>query len=73
MIFVGCEGDEPALSTAIKLVGSDPFLFSSDFPHEVNNETCKKEIEEITENEDISEASKEAILYKNAQRFYRLT
>lgn len=72
-IFIGCEGDEPDLAYAVKVVGSEPFMFSSDFPHEVNYDTCREEIEELLENEQLSQEAKEGILSRNADRFYRLT
>jgi predicted TIM-barrel fold metal-dependent hydrolase len=71
-LFVGVEGDEPLLAEAVKTVGNSPFIYSSDFPHEVNNETCKEEIEELLENDELTQEDKEAILYRNAERFYRL-
>jgi len=71
-IFVGCEGDEPDIAYAIKRVGNEPFVYSSDFPHEVNNEFCKKELREMRENPELTEADKAAVLYRNAQRFYKL-
>jgi len=71
-LFVGCEGDEPALAYAVKQVGSEAFIFSSDFPHEVNNEICKQEIRELLESEELTSADKEAILHGNAERFYSL-
>ncbi len=71
-IFVGCEGGEPLLATAVKMVGSEPFLYSSDFPHEVNAQTCKKELNELLKNRELSEADKDAILYDNALAFYGL-
>ncbi|MPZ13908.1 MAG: amidohydrolase family protein [Chloroflexi bacterium] len=71
-LFVGCEGDEPGLSYAVSQVGGRAFIYSSDFPHEVNNESCKKEIRELIECEDLSEADKEAILHGNAEWFYGL-
>jgi len=71
-IFVGCEGGEPLLGTAVKMVGNEPFMYSTDFPHEVNAETCKKELDELIENGELSEADKDAILYENAVEFYRL-
>ena len=40
-IFIGVEGDELTLPFAVSIVGNKPFIFSSDFPHEVNNDTCK--------------------------------
>ena len=72
-IYVGVEGDEPLLAHACKVVGSEPFIFSSDFPHEVNNETCKEELREMRENEELSDEDKAAILHGNAERFYNLT
>jgi hypothetical protein len=44
----------------------------SDFPHEVNNEYCKHEIEEIIENEHLTDEDKHAVLHGNAERFYGL-
>ena len=71
-IFVGCEGSEPDLGHAIKRVGNSPFIYSSDFPHEVNNEFCKHELEEVMENPELTADDKAAVLYKNGQRFYNL-
>jgi len=71
-IFIGCEGGEPLLATAVKMVGAQPFMYSSDFPHEVNSETCRNELDELIENKDLSDDDKDAILYKNATEFYRL-
>ncbi len=71
-IFVGVEGDEFALGSAIKLVGPDPFMFSSDFPHEVNIESCRHEVDELLSDDDISRADAEAILFDNASKFYAL-
>ncbi|MBI4523269.1 MAG: amidohydrolase [Deltaproteobacteria bacterium] len=71
-LFIGCEGDEPAIAYAIGQVGSEPFIFSSDFPHEVNNEMCKHEIQELMEIPELSQKDKANILYANAERFYGL-
>jgi predicted TIM-barrel fold metal-dependent hydrolase len=71
-LYVGVEGDEPLLAAAVQAVGNGPFLYSSDFPHEVNNETCREEIEELLENDALTQADKEAILSRNAERFYHL-
>jgi predicted TIM-barrel fold metal-dependent hydrolase len=71
-IFVGCEGTEKALHHLVAAVGNKPFMFSSDFPHEVNNEYCKHEIEEIIENEHLTDEDKHAVLHGNAERFYGL-
>jgi predicted TIM-barrel fold metal-dependent hydrolase len=71
-IFVGVEGDELTLPFAVSVVGNKPFLFSSDFPHEVNNETCKAELQELDENSRLTQVDKDAVRYRNAERFYGL-
>lgn len=71
-IFVGCEGGEPLLAAAVKMVGNQPFMYSSDFPHEVNAAICKAELAELVENRELSEENKEALLYRNAAAFYGL-
>jgi predicted TIM-barrel fold metal-dependent hydrolase len=71
-IFVGCEGTEKALHLLIEAVGNKAFMFSSDFPHEVNNDYCKREIAEIVENEHLTDDDKHAVLHRNAERFYNL-
>jgi len=71
-ISVGCEGGEATLPNVVKVAGRDVALYSSDFPHEVNNEYCKEEIGEIIEHDELSKEDKEAILFRNAERFYGL-
>jgi uncharacterized protein len=71
-LFVGCEGDELMLRQSVELVGAKPFIYSSDFPHEVTNETCKEEIEELVEYEGLTDSDKQAILRENAERLYGL-
>lgn len=72
-IFLGIEGEEDALPDVIEMVGDGPFMFSSDFPHEVNLSTIRHELEELLENGKIPDSTKTAILRDNAQRFYRCT
>lgn len=69
-VFVGCEGSESSLPAQIKLVGNGPFVFASDFPHEVSAADCRHEIAEIVESEELTEADKAAILGENAMRLY---
>ena len=69
-VFVGCEGGEPLIGKAVQIVGNHAFMYSSDFPHEVNAATCKKELDELIENGELSRADKSAILCENALRFY---
>jgi predicted TIM-barrel fold metal-dependent hydrolase len=47
-------------------------VFSTDYPHEVDAQTCKHELQELRENPQLNEADKKAILCGNAQRFYQL-
>jgi uncharacterized protein len=70
-IFVGCEGNEKALAYAIERIGAQPFMFASDFPHEIAIANCREEIDEILERTDLPEAHKQAILADNARRFYK--
>lgn len=71
-IAFGCEGDELSLPFAVKVFGPKPFLYSSDFPHEVTLESCRHEIEELLESEELSREAKQAILGDNSRQFYRL-
>ena len=71
-LVVGIEGGESDLAYAIKVAGDQAFMFSSDFPHEVNVHTVTKEIHELNEREEISALAKQAILRDNAARFYNL-
>jgi predicted TIM-barrel fold metal-dependent hydrolase len=69
-LFLGCEGGEPDLAYLCQSVGSEAFLYSSDFPHEVNSQICREELGEILESPELSDEQKAAILHGNAQRFY---
>ena len=51
------------MAYAIKRFGNKPWVYSSDYPHEVNNEFCKHEISELLENNDISDADTRASYY----------
>jgi predicted TIM-barrel fold metal-dependent hydrolase len=69
-LVVGIEGGESDLPYAVKIAGEQAFMFSSDFPHEVNTQTVRKEIQELRGSKELSEKAKNAILYSNAARFY---
>ncbi|HEX3245519.1 MAG TPA: amidohydrolase family protein [Chloroflexota bacterium] len=71
-LFIGCEGEEPSIAEASRVVGAEPFLFSTDFPHEVTAQMCRHEIEELLENDEMGDEEKGKILAGNAERFYRL-
>ena len=72
-VFVGCEGSEASLPAQIKRVGNGLFMFASDFPHEVSAKDCLHEIDEILEYPELTEDDKRAILYRNAESFYKYT
>jgi predicted TIM-barrel fold metal-dependent hydrolase len=70
--FVGCEGNESALSYVIERIGPQGCMFASDFPHEIVMEDALHEINEILERKDIQDQHKAMILGENAKRFYNL-
>jgi len=70
-LFVGCETEELTMPFALKVVGNEAFFYSSDYPHEVTNATCKHDIAELAESDQLTQADKDAILFGNAERFYR--
>ena len=65
-------GEEIDLVHAVKTPGNKGFVFSSDFPHEVNAKSCQHEIDELTANVSWSTADKDAILCGNARRLYAM-
>ncbi len=69
-MFVGCETEELSMPFAVKIVGNKPFFYSSDFPHEVTNASCKADIAELLESDELAESDKTGILSANAIRFY---
>ncbi|HXF74593.1 MAG TPA: amidohydrolase family protein [Methylomirabilota bacterium] len=71
-IFVGCKGEELSIGEAVCITGNKPYVFSTDYPHEVDAATCKHELEELRDHPQLSAADKDAILFGNAQRFYQL-
>jgi len=71
-LYLGIETEELTLPFALKVVGNRPFLYSSDFPHEVTLESCRHDIAELLESTELAEADKTAMLSLNAERFYQL-
>lgn len=69
--FVGCETEELTMPYAIKIVGNSPFFYSSDFPHEVTNASCKADIAELLESDELTDDDKAGIMARNAEQFYR--
>jgi predicted TIM-barrel fold metal-dependent hydrolase len=70
-IFVGFDGDDHGLGYAVKEAGNESFVFATDFPHEsFDAKSCRIELQQILSREDLTLADKEAILGKNAKKFY---
>jgi predicted TIM-barrel fold metal-dependent hydrolase len=70
-LVVGCEGGEDFLEVAVDFFGCAPFMYSSDFPHEVDVDSCKHELEEMGELK-VSDEAKDLIRGGTARKFYRL-
>ena len=45
-------------------------MWSSDFPHEVNTQSCAAEIQEMVDNEKLTDDDLDAILHRNAASLY---
>ncbi len=71
-IFVGFDCDDSGLGFAVRKAGREPFLFASDFPHEIfDAAVCRHEIEELLSRDDLTQEDKEAVLGRNAEKLYR--
>ncbi len=70
-IVLGCEGGERDLAYVSQRVGHAPFMYSSDFPHEVDARSCAHELDELAELP-LSATDRAAILEGNARAFYGL-
>jgi hypothetical protein len=71
-VLVGCEGEDQSMAYVIQRAGPQAFAYSSDYPHEVDLEDAKRQIEETLERTDLSHDDKAAVLGGNARRFFRL-
>ena len=47
-------------------------MYASDVPHGVDASLVSMGIEKVAESEELTKADKEAILFRNAERFYGL-
>ena len=72
-IPVGMEGAAPDLAYAVQKLGSEPFMFSSDFPPEVNGTIVREEIGHLRDDPRTSDGAKRATLGGNAARFFGLS
>lgn len=68
-VFFNCDVKEHIIPTVVSMVGEDHLFYASDYPHERDQEET---IGYLRSREDLSEGTKEKILYRNAKKFYRL-
>ena len=69
-ITVGMEGDDPDLAYAVQKQDSEPFMFSSNSPHEVSGTIVSEESGHLRDGSESSDEAKRAILGGNAARFF---
>jgi len=68
-LFFNCDVKEHIIPTVVSMVGDDHLFYASDYPHETDQDET---IGFLRSREDLSEETKEKILYQNAKKFYRL-
>ena len=67
--FFTIETEEAELPEAMELFGATQFLFATDYPHDDPGGKMKyKDVELLDKNPHISEADKDLLRYKNAER-----
>ena len=70
-LVIGVEGGESQLGNVAETVGCFPFIYASDFPHEVDVDSCRHEIEEFGEL-GLTADQQALVLGGNARTFYGL-
>ena len=71
-IYLSVEGFDKSLKPAIKRIGHQSFMYSTDFPHEVSSVDIIKELGHLIKRKDLTNEQKFALLEDNARRFYRI-
>jgi predicted TIM-barrel fold metal-dependent hydrolase len=69
-VYFSIDPGEPALAPALEMLGEDTLFFASDFPHEVNAEGCRAEIDELMEA--LPAGHRKKVFTENPRRFYKL-
>jgi len=67
--YFTCEGEESVLPLVIEQFGDECMMYASDYPHW--DTEWPDTVKHVVERKDISQQTKEKILAKNAQAFYR--
>ena len=71
-VYVTCEPEETSLAHVAKVIGDDRLMFPSDYPHERVYGEFLKDIPELLARPELSDHTKQKILYDNAKEFYRI-
>lgn len=71
-IFVSCEVEESSLPEVIRRTGASQILWPSDFPHERPRSAFGGDLPKFHRRTDLSAEVKQAIVWENPKRFYRL-
>lgn len=69
-VYFSVDPGEAGIPETMAVLGDDVLLFASDFPHEVNADGCRAEIEELLDA--MPTGSTQKVLAENARRFYSL-
>ena len=69
--FIGVETEELTMPFAIKVVGNQPSFTPPTFRTR-SPTSCKHDLGELMESNEITNDDKAALLYRNAERFYKL-
>jgi predicted TIM-barrel fold metal-dependent hydrolase len=71
-VYVTCEPEETSLAYVTQVIGDDRMMFPSDYPHERVYGEFLKDIPELLARPELSDSTKQKILYDNAKEFYRI-
>jgi len=71
-VYVTCEPEETSLNYVAEIVGDQRIMFPSDYPHERVYGEFLKDIPELLARPELSDQTKQRILYDNAKEFYRI-
>jgi predicted TIM-barrel fold metal-dependent hydrolase len=71
-VYITCEPEESSLAYVTQVIGDDRLMFPSDYPHERVYGEFLKDIPELLGRPELSDSTKQKILYDNAKEFYRI-
>ena len=68
-VYFGTEVDDAMLPQVIDLIGEDHIIYGSDIPH---GDRDSQSVPALLDRNDLSESSKQKMLYDNVRRFYNM-